>query len=329
MEKIKFAIVGSGWRSKFYIRVVKNHGDLFEITSMLFRSEEKAVKFRDEFKINATTSRSELIDGKPDFVVVAVNKRDVFSVTEQYLKLGIPVLAETPAGLRVEDLNTLWEMKNNDGCKIQIAEQYFLYPYFKEMLQEIERGTIGETLFVSISAIHDYHAASILRKCLGIGQESFKLSGNSYKSKIVLTNSREGKITDGRVGDMVRSIIIIEFCSGKTALYNFSGAQYSSDILSNNITVQGVKGEINNENITYVDKQNNIQCKKITKSLSNYYKTDEEVICKMLLGMKQYLDNGDEFYPLSDALQDAYISILMHSAVNDSKVIESKKQGWH
>lgn len=41
MEKINFAIIGSDWISKFYIRVVKNHGDLFEITSMLFRSEEK------------------------------------------------------------------------------------------------------------------------------------------------------------------------------------------------------------------------------------------------------------------------------------------------
>ena len=91
---------------------------------MLVRSSQKAESFKKEFGINVTTEKNEFLESKPDFIVVAVSKDDIFNVTKEYSDLGIPVLAETPAGIHPDDLNKLWNMQQNSGAKIQIAEQY-------------------------------------------------------------------------------------------------------------------------------------------------------------------------------------------------------------
>jgi len=328
MDKIKFAIVGSGWRSKFYIRSVKQNPELLELTSMLFRSRGKAKLFKQEFDITVTTLKEELINSKPDFIVVAVSKSDLFFVTKEYLGLGIPVLVETPGAVRVKDLTSLWSLRTGSGSKLQVAEQYFLYPYYKEILHNIKSGIIGETQFISISSIHDHHAASIFRQALGVTDEEFTIFGRSINSKVTTTDSRDGKIRDGSIGEFKRNIITIEFKNGKSVLYNFSGVQYFSDIISKNIVVQGVRGEINNNIITYLNKNNIVKTKYIPYELDDYINTDQKLVLDILMGMKRYIDTGVEFYPLKEALQDSYISILMHKAIDNKSPILSEKQVW-
>lgn len=327
MEKIKFALIGSGWRSKFYIRIVKEMDSKFKLTSMLFRNEAKAEIFKSEYNINVTTSRDELLKSKPDFVVVAVNKSSIFEVTKEYLDLGIPVLSETPAGLTESDLQSLWTLQQEKGCKVQIAEQYFLYPYYKSLLSKDNIDKIGEPQFISISSVHDYHAASLIKRSLGITNERFKVFGKGYSFHITETDSRDGKITDGRIAEKFRNVLTIEF-PGKTAFYNFSGVQYHSDFLSKHVTLQGCCGEIHNNDLAYVNKNNNVLKETLTYT-SIKEKDDENAIIECLVGMYKYIKEGVEFYPLSEALQDSYISILMHRAIDSGLVITSEIQPWH
>ena len=44
MKKFRFVIVGSGWRSLFYVRIAKEMPEVFEVAALLCRSEEKAQK---------------------------------------------------------------------------------------------------------------------------------------------------------------------------------------------------------------------------------------------------------------------------------------------
>ena len=46
MSKVRFAVVGSGWRSFFYIRIAKALPEIFELTALLCRSREKADRVR-------------------------------------------------------------------------------------------------------------------------------------------------------------------------------------------------------------------------------------------------------------------------------------------
>ena len=41
MSKVRYAVVGSGWRSLFYIRIAKALSETFELTALLCRTGKK------------------------------------------------------------------------------------------------------------------------------------------------------------------------------------------------------------------------------------------------------------------------------------------------
>ena len=41
MGKIRYGVIGSGWRAEFYIRIAKAVPDKFEFTAVLIRDKEK------------------------------------------------------------------------------------------------------------------------------------------------------------------------------------------------------------------------------------------------------------------------------------------------
>ena len=109
-DRYRFIIVGSGWRSLYYVRIAKALPQVFELCAMLCRTEEKAAKMASENGILTTTSVSECMDYKPDFVVVVVvNKASIADVVLQWLEKGFCVLSETPAALDTETLVRLRE----------------------------------------------------------------------------------------------------------------------------------------------------------------------------------------------------------------------------
>ena len=124
---IRFAVIGSGWRSLLYVRIARALTDMFELTALLCRGQEKADRIQKEYGIHTTTSEDEVIVSKPDFVVSAVNKSSMSDVVRYWAAKGIPVLSETPAGLDIDTLKAIRQDVEN-GARIQVAEQYFLYP---------------------------------------------------------------------------------------------------------------------------------------------------------------------------------------------------------
>lgn len=71
MSKYHFIIVGSGWRSLYYVRVAKALPEMFHIDAMLCRTKEKADKIAQELCIYTTTSIQECVNYNPDFAVIA------------------------------------------------------------------------------------------------------------------------------------------------------------------------------------------------------------------------------------------------------------------
>ena len=117
---IRFAVIGSGWRSLFYVRIARALPDMFELTALLCRGQEKADRIQNEYGIHTTTSEDEIIASKPDFVVSAVNKSSMSDVVRYWAAKGIPVLSETPAGLDIDILKAIRQDVEN-GARIQVA----------------------------------------------------------------------------------------------------------------------------------------------------------------------------------------------------------------
>ena len=313
---IRFAVIGSGWRSLFYVRIARALPDMFELTALLCRGQEKADRIQKEYGIHTTTSEDEIIASKPDFVVSAVNKSSMSDVVRYWAAKGIPVLSETPAGLDIDTLKAIRQDVEN-GARIQVAEQYFLYPSIKAVIDECKSGTIGEPVSLTISAMHDYHAASVIRRMLDTGLEDVTVTGKTFSMKVTDTRTRYEVLTEGRVVEKEEKHLIMEYADGKTAFYDFMSDQYRSPIRNRYINLRGTRGEIINDTVYYLDKDNLAACKKL--DITNPYgyaglSEDEAAITGILLGMKEYVDKGKEVYPMNEALYDAYMGILMCEA---------------
>lgn len=343
MKTLSFVIVGSGWRSLFYVRIAKRFPELFKLKYMLCRTQEKADAIAREYDISTTTSEYACEQAEPDFVVVAVTKGTLFAEVKKWSDKGYPVLSETPAAVSVAELKEIWNMVQQ-GARIQIAEQYHRYPLMAAGLRAISEGKIAEPHAVMLSVAHDYHAISLIRRMLQpnnpIQLQLKYLRGERYVFPVTETNSRAGAVTDGRVKDSERIVISLQFENGKVALYDFDKVQYHSFIRARHLNVQGQNGEWNDTMLRYVNNQYTPVFEKVSSYLNPKYKCveaeellesglewkpfismddvqDEYAMATMLLDMGEYIAHGKEIYPLAEALEDEYIWLLMQEAIKN------------
>ena len=182
MAKLRFLVVGSGWRSLFYVRIAQALPQQFELCAVLCRSQEKAEQYR-RYGAPVSASPEQCAAMRPDFVVVAVNKASLAQVSKEWIERGFAVLCETPAALETDQLRTLWKL-HTSGAKLQIAEQYWLYPAVAAKLEAVRQGLVGQPAFARLSLAHGYHAASLARSFLGTGMQPVTVEGRTWPVEI-------------------------------------------------------------------------------------------------------------------------------------------------
>ncbi|MBR2685163.1 MAG: Gfo/Idh/MocA family oxidoreductase [Erysipelotrichaceae bacterium] len=353
---IRFSIVGSGWRSLYYVRIAKAMPDVFRLCGMLCRSAEKAEKISEAYGIPTFTSEEDMLREKPDFIVVAVDKAHVAEVSIHYLDLGCPVLSETPTALDKETVVKLWEY-HKKGAKLIIAEQYRNYPLHHARKQLIEKGYIGTPNYLYLSEAHEYHGVSLMRMYLNLNPEvHYRISARSYPFPVTETLSRYEAYADGRIAEKKRTLATFTFENGSVCLYDFDSEQYRSKIRYNTLRVLGERGEIFGNRIRYLNEENAAEEKELNVSYSisetdesnpnlhtvkeitqirlddqilyeplfgiRHLAEDETAIATLLYRMGKYvLDQGEEPYPLIEALSDAYAAILLKEAIATGREI--------
>lgn len=353
---VSFVIVGSGWRSEFFVRIAKQYPEQFDLKYMLCRTQEKADRMAAKYDIPTTTSEEACVEAKPEFVVVAVNFDSLYEVTKKWAQMGFPVLCETPVATSVENLKDVWSLVQN-GAKIQIAEQYHRYPLMAAGLKAISDGKLSDPYAVHLSMAHDYHGISLIRRMLQ-PHEPMKLKleylcGAQYKFPVTETDSRFGVIDDGRVKDFPRTMITMQFNNNKMAFYDFSGVQYHSFIRSRHVNVQGQTGEWNDTMLRFLDENGQPVAEQLKEWLNPEYACldteqlrgqsaewkpfvvmdnaqDEYAIASMMFDMREYIAGGKEVYPIAEALEDAYLRLLMNRAIAEpgAKIVP-EIMPWH
>lgn len=357
MKKIRFGLIGGGWRAEFFVRIAKALPEVFEITSVLFRDEIKAVIFKEKFGIHTTLSFEELVKQKPDYVILSVARTVALEFNEKLFKAGIPVLCETPPAATVEELTKLWELAKDYNGKIQIAEQYFVQPLYSAWLKAVQEGLLGEVSNINLSALHGYHGTNIIRNFLGITKENCTIYGKAYTFPVAKTGSREGKCLTGEIVEATRNRLTFEFENGKVAFFDFAGIQYHSSIRTRQLTVQGTRGEIDDLTIRYLNSANEVVVQKLYREDQGVYNNNEWAHYGLMLGerylyknpfptarlnddelaiatcmclMKKYIETGEAFYSLQEALQDSYLALMMEKALMVPLTpIQTQTQPWY
>ena len=364
MQRTRFIIVGSGWRSLYYVRIAKALSEQFELCAMLCRTEEKAQRMALENGIHATTSEEECVAMRPDLVVVAVNKASIADVAMHWMDLGFCVLSETPAAMELSKLDRLWEM-HCQGKRLVVNEQYRKYPVLSAVIRIAQSGILGSNDSLNASLAHEYHGISLIRALLCIDQsEQFSVTAKTYELPVTETMTRYDSFKDGRIAMKKRTVATFEFESGKVAFYDFDGEQYRSPIRKNTMRLQGTRGEIIDGRVYCLDQANDGICRPIEIS-ARKVRTDydnpnlreiEEILSvtfngetlyeapfgqcalaqdetAMALMMRQAALYGkglaESPYPLADALQDAYTMILMQKACQTGERMKTEHQVWN
>ncbi len=354
MSDIKVGIIGTGWRAEFFVRAIKNLEPQFTLTNMLCRNKEKGDDIALNLGISVVNTLDEVLQQKPDFVILCVKRGYTMDYFKQLLPLNIPILCETPPAV-FDELFELWELTQKHAAKIQVAEQYFLQPFYSSWLSVVKKGMLGTVSNMSLSALHGYHAVSIFRKFLNVECEPVNITGKRYKFDLKATDGRYGIIKGGDVAPATRDVVQFEFDSGKVAFFDFSGTQYHSGIRTRNWNIQGELGEINDDVIRYINDEEDVITEQLCRvdrgindnpTLSHQhmslggkvlyknpflYKSmndDEIAVASCLVGMAEYVKTGKDFYSLRDGLQDAAIAEGMERALTSGTAVRVENLPW-
>lgn len=353
--RVKFILIGYGWRADFFYRLSKIMPEQFEIVSWVVRTEERAKQVAAERKVYTVNKLEDALQKEHDFVVLCVPRGIVQQYLVKLMKNRGKVLCETPPAKNTEELRELWEAKKEYNGKVQVIEQYFLQPYYAAIEAIISQGLIGEVNHVMLSALHGYHAVSMFRRILGVKFGNCEIKINKFPYSMVNTNNREGFDYTGSIVQSDREWGYLKFENKKVAFIDFSGEQYFSMIRSRRWNIQGTRGEINDMEVRFLSEKNipvTQQIQRLDVGINNnsewshkritcldqeiyfnpFYPArlndDEIAVASCLTKMKEYVNSGKNFYPLREALQDTYISFLMEEAAESGKTVYSATQAW-
>jgi len=355
MDKIRFGIVGSGWRTEFFLRIARELPERFAVTGVVTRKPERAKALHDLFGVRAVATLEELWQPlAPDFIVTSVPRAVNLEIISRIARQGIAILSETPPAGTLEELHRLHALSTL-GAKIQVAEQYFLQPQHAARLAFIATGKLGALSHANVSIAHGYHGISLMRRFLGIGYENCTIRAQNFKSKIIESRNRFKHPPEERLADCNQIIASLDF-GDKLALFDFTGEQYFSYMRRQRLTLRGTRGEIVNDEATFLVDQTTPVRVEFTRhfaggpsNLEGHYlkgiqageswvyrnrlaparlMDDEIAIAECLLGMAHYVRTGEDFYSLAEACQDTYVDLMMQEAAKTGETVRTETQAW-
>ena len=356
MEKTTFGIVGAGWRAEFFLRVATARPDFFGVSGIVVRNPEKARSVREKWNVPVFPTVAALIEEEPiDFVVTSVPRAANPSVIVELVAAGVPVLSETPPAEDLAAMKELFGTVTHRAGRVQVAEQYHLQPHQAARLAVAASGRLGSVTQAQVSVAHGYHGISLLRRFLGTGFELPTIRAHSFASPMIAGPGRGGPPERERVKEFVQTLATLQFDS-RLGVFDFVGSQYFGWIRSERVLVRGDRGEIRNNTVSYLQDFRTpvqVELRRIATGrgsdleghhLKGYtfgdqwlYENplvparlfdDEIAVGTCLMKMKHYVETGEEFYPLTEACHDHYLSILLDQAARTGEPVSAIPQVW-
>lgn len=360
MQKRRFAIIGGGWRSEFYVRVARALPERFELASVWMRNPDKAAAYGARHGVKATASLEEALSEDVDFRVVAISPWPAqFEFARLLVERGLPMLLETPPGPDLESLNGFWDLCMAKRARVMVAEEYHFQPYHASVIELVRRGVIGEPTHVSISMMHGYHCANLARQMLRVGpDEAFEVRARAYRRRMARSfDKAQGELAEHPLIPVEQVCATVDFESGKTLFYDFCDEQYFSQLRTPYLRLCGERGEIFNNQVRFISEAGACMEERLRREDLGAYAnlrplghrgfsflggwayenpfcgaplTDDEIaVAANLDRMGAFLETGAAPYSLADACQDTYIHFALGEAARTGRPFVSEPQHWN
>ncbi len=355
MSTIKFAIVGGGFRSHYFLRIARALPQRFACCGMVVRNGDQAQLFRDTWGVATYPDLDALLAaGRPDFVIVAVAKAASPGVIAEMVRADLPVLAETPPAPTHEGLLELWALVKA-GARIHVAEQYPFQPINAARIALARSGLLGTVSEVQLAVTHDYHAMGLMRQMLGVGFEPVRITARDFTTRVMRGPGRGGPPTEPAI-DAEHQILAYLDVADKLGVYEFTSGQVRSWIRAGRVLIRGERGELNNDEIRYMrDFRTSVRLdlqRVDTGQASNpetYYHRgfmagdnwlyenpwpgvamgDDDIAGATLMAkMTDYVGGGPEPYPFAQGAQDQYLGLSIDVALANREPVTTAVQPW-
>jgi predicted dehydrogenase len=246
---VRFAIIGSGWRSEFHLRMAKAAPDRLEAVAVVTETDAEAERIAARWGVPTMRTIDEALARKPEFVISAVNWPTMPVIVRQLVAAGAKVMAETPPAPVLDGLRSLWNDVGASG-RVQVGEQYMRMPGHASRLAVIGAGTIGSVNAVEIASTHLYHAVSLVRGFLGVDMERVVVNARTFTAPLVDPLTFNGWVKDPTPGPKATTIATLDFGDGRMGLYDFVDNQWWNPLLARRIVLRGSLGEIVDDTVT-------------------------------------------------------------------------------
>lgn len=355
MAPYEFGIVGTGWRSEFFLRIAASLPERFRVSGLVSRSAEKRERYAAAWGVPVFVSVEAMLDAaKPNFVVVSVPRSAVLDQIANLAARDVPILVETPPAADLDGLTQIADWVR-EGARIEVAEQYFLQPSHAARLAFIASGRIGRPSYAHVAVAHGYHGTSLMRKYLGLGFEPATISATSVTLPIVKSPDRYHAPDELEIVGSQQTIATFDF-GDRVGVFDFTGDQYHGWIRSPRLTIRGERGEISGEEIRYLEDQRSpIRLVLLRQDTGHYanledyhhagilagaewiyrnpfpearFSDDEIAVAACLDGMQTFVETGKSFYSFAEAAQDHYLALAMDEAASTGRPVTTTRQAW-
>ena len=354
MAPVRYGVVGAGWRAEFFARLAVAVPEEIDVVAVVARRPESAERLgRRGYPTVATVA--ELIEARPDFVVVCVPAAAAPGVITQLVHDGVPVLAETPPAPDLDGLQRLWAQVGGSGL-VQVAEQYLAMPGHAARLELVRRGLLGSVSSVQVCSTHGYHAVSMIRGFLGAGFGPATVTARRFRAPLVQPLTRSGWSDDAAAEPAWTTIATLDF-GPVSGVYDFTDNQWHNPLRARRLVIRGSHGEIVDDVLTRMTGPRTVVSSPLVRRRSGvdldltgfesehisfegsllwanafvgHRLSDEEIaIATMLTRTASWVrGRGPEPYPLAQACQDQLLSLAVEQAALTRRDVPTVRAPW-
>ncbi|MBO1751497.1 Gfo/Idh/MocA family oxidoreductase [Actinotalea sp. BY-33] len=354
---VRFAVVGSGWRAEFFLRMAVLMPERFAVVGVVSRTAERGAEVTARWGTPTFRTVGELLAATdPELVVVSVPWDVTPVVTRELVEAGTPVLAETPPAPDAAGLRTLWEQVGASGL-VQVAEHSPVMPAHAARHRLLQDGAIGQVTSVQISSTHMYHAVAVIRRLLGAGFEPVRITAQRFAAPLMNPRTRAGWTGDRDPVEASTILALLDLGEGRSAVYDFTDNQWHNPLRADRLLVRGSHGELLDDRVTrWLDGETTIDSplvrsqSGIGQDLDGYdlqhlsfegqvvYRnpfvgarlSDDDIAVATLLDRTGawVRGQGEPPYPLAEGSQDHLISLAVEEAAGTGQPITTEREAW-
>jgi predicted dehydrogenase len=357
ISQARFALVGSGWRSEFLLRLARQAPERFAVTGVVTRTAERGAEVEALWRVPTYRSISQLLAAqRPEFVVPCVPWSQTAPTTIELVEAGVPVLAETPPAADLEELRALWTRVGTSGL-VQVAEQYLCMPAHAARFRLMRRGVIGEVTSVQVSSTHLYHAVSMIRGLLDVGTGPVTVRAQSFAAPLANPLNPDGWTGSAEPEELATTLATLDFGTARMGLYDFTDNQWWNPLRQRRIVIRGTMGEIVDDRvIRLVDPYTPVESRLIRRQAGidlnlegvdlqhisfdgevvyrndfagARFSEDDLAVADLLAAMVVWCrGDGPAPYPLADGCQDHLVSLAIMEASRTGEPVTASAEGW-